>query len=64
MKIYIEVSGGMVQNVYAIGDEPAVVCVADYDVDNFWDEEDKANHEAVLKEFEQAVADESCRIVW
>ena len=38
--------------------------MADYDVVDFWDEEDEANHEATLKEFEQAVADESCRIVW
>ena len=65
MRIYIEVAGGLVQNVYAIGSEPVEVCVADYDADDFWDEEDEANHEAVLKEFEKAVADDkNCFLVW
>lgn len=64
MKICIEVSGGMVQNVYAVGEEAVDVIVADYDADDFWDEEDEAAHEENLREFERVTADPNSRLVW
>ena len=64
MKIYIEVSGGLVQNVYAVGEEDVDVIVADYDADGFWDDEYEAEHEENLREFERVTADPNCRHVW
>ena len=64
MKICIEVSGGMVQNVYAVGGEDVTVLVADYDVDDFFDEADEAQHEETLREFERMTALPNSRHVW
>lgn len=64
MRICIEVSGGMVQNVYAVGEEAVDVIVADYDADDFWDDEDEAAHEEKLREFERIAADPNSRLVW
>lgn len=64
MKICIEVSGGLVQNVYAVGEEAVEVIVADYDADDFWDDEDEANHAETLREFERIAADPNARHVW
>ena len=64
MKIYIEVSGGLVQNVYAIGSEDVTVLVADYDVDDFWNDAEEAAHNDTLREYERVAADPNSKHVW
>lgn len=62
MKICIEVSGAMVQNVYAIGG----VCdveIIDFDLDEDWEETDESI-EARHKAFDAFRADPGCVRVW
>lgn len=62
MKICIEVSGGMVQNVYAIGGDVDVT-ICDFDIEKYFDttDEDIAELHRVFDAFR---SDPGCRRVW
>ena len=63
MKICIEVSGAMVQNVYAIGGEDVDVMICDFDIEEdcfVSDEEIEELH----REFDAFRADPGCARVW
>ena len=62
MKICIEVSGGMVQNVYAIGGDVDVT-VCDFDIVEDYDTTDRELEE-LHREFDAFRADPGCRRVW
>lgn len=63
MKICIEVSGAMVQNVYAIGNDDVDVTIIDFDLDEDYMETDESI-EARHKAFDAFRADPNCRRVW
>lgn len=64
MKICIEVLGGMVQNVFAIGPEAVEVTVCDLDVSDFADEADFKEADEAAIELDAFRSDPSCRRVW
>ena len=66
MRICIEVSGAMVQNVYAIGndDVPVDVIVCDFDLSEYATGEDEAEYEEMCREFDAFRADPGCSRVW
>ena len=64
MRICIEVSGGLVQNVYAIGGEDVDVTVCDFDLSDYATEEDEAEMEEVERAFDAFRADPDCYRVW
>lgn len=63
VRICIEVSGGMVQNVYAIGSEDVDVTICDFDI-----EEDSFVSDTEIdelhREFDAFRADPGCCRVW
>lgn len=63
MKICIEVSGAMVQNVYAIGGENVDVTICDFDIEEDCFTSDEEINE-LHREFDAFRADPGCRRVW
>lgn len=63
MRICIEVSGAMVQNVYAIGGEDVDVTICDFDiVEDCFTPDEEINE--LHREFDAFRADPGCRRVW
>lgn len=65
MKMCIEISGGMIQNIYAIGigDEPVEIEIVDFDLDEDWEETDESCAERA-KRLADFKSDPGCRRVW
>ena len=65
MTIYIEVSGGMVQGVYATNaDNPVDVEVFDFDLSDYLPEDEAAEHDKREQEFSRIISGPYCQRIW